>query len=65
MIPGVATAARGLRRLGTRVFAWGEALVSDRHVELGCVEVRIALTQAALIGAPIAFIAVLFMAVLP
>ncbi|WP_300113390.1 hypothetical protein [Sphingobium sp.] len=65
MIRRLATSTRGLRKFGGRLFAMGHGLLSDCDVQPGCVEMRIALAQAAFVGAPIVIIAILFMAVLP
>ncbi|WP_370176279.1 hypothetical protein [Sphingobium abikonense] len=65
MIRRLAATTHGLRQFGGRLFVMGQALISDRDVQPGRVEVRIALAQAAFVGAPIVIIAILFMAVLP
>ncbi|MFY9350088.1 MAG: hypothetical protein WBL20_14365 [Sphingobium sp.] len=43
----------------------GRSLLSDRHVELGAVEFRIALAQAIFVGAPIILVGIIIMAALP
>jgi hypothetical protein len=48
-----------------RLIVTARALVSDRNVQSGQVEMRIALAQAALVGVPVVLIGLAFMAVLP
>jgi hypothetical protein len=48
-----------------RLASTGRRLLSDRDVQDGVVEFRIALAQALLIGAPIVLISIGIMAVLP
>ena len=66
MIARLALRARGtIGRVADRFVAAADYLLSDRHSERGLVEIRLALAQAAFVGAPFVMLAILFWTVLP